>query len=332
MTAVAWAAAVVLAALGLIVIGLVLFAARTARRAERAVPPLGRAVAVDGGRIQYLDHGSGPPLLLIHGLTGQMRHFTHSLFDLLERDYRVVIIDRPGNGYSTPPPPAGAAVAAQARTIAHFAEAIGLNRPLVVGHSLGGAVALALAVDFPDRIAGLALIAPATHPPPQVPPVFRGLDIAAAWLRFVIAWTVAVPLAIRNGPQVLATVFGPEPVPADFAVNGGGLLSLRPKGFIGASRDLVEARRHIGDMTERYQDIAMPVGVLFGTADRILDPAEQGGALVAKVPGVDYELVEGAGHMLPFTRAEDCARFIARMAQRVNAAETARSATLAARP
>lgn len=325
MSAVAYTAAAVLVLLGVSLIGLVLFAARTARRAERAVPPLGRAVDVDGGRIQYFDHGSGPALLLVHGLTGQMRHFRHSLFDRLKRDYRVVIVDRPGNGYSAPPPPGAASVAAQARTIAHFAEAIGLDRPLVVGHSLGGAIALALAVNFPDHIAGLALIAPATHPPPEVPPVFRGLDIRSRWLRFVVAWTVAIPLAIRNGPHVLETVFGPEPVPADFATNGGGLLSLRPKGFIGASRDLVEARQNIGDQTERYQDLAMPVGVLFGAADRILDPAAHGGALAAKLPGVDFELIEGAGHMLPFTRADDCARFIARMAQRVAAAEAART-------
>jgi pimeloyl-ACP methyl ester carboxylesterase len=317
MIAIAWIVGIGLLLLGLVLGGLVVFAARTARWVEQALPPLGRSIKIDGGRIQYFDQGSGPALLLIHGLTGQMRHFTYSLLDKLTADYRVVILDRPGSGYSTRPPLASAAIAAQARTIARFAEAIGLERPLVVGHSLGGAIALSLALNFPGQVGGLALLAPATHPQPDVPPAFQGLVIRSRLLRGIIAWTLATPLAIRNGPHVLETVFGPDPVPGDFATKGGGLLSLRPCAFIGASCDLVTAVAQIDDMPARYQDLAVPVGVLFGSADRILDPTVHGQALVAKLPGADFELIEGAGHMLPFTAAERCARFIARMAQRV---------------
>jgi pimeloyl-ACP methyl ester carboxylesterase len=327
MIAAAWIFGIGLLLLGLVLGGLVVFAARTARRVEQALPPLGRSIEIDGGRIQYLDQGSGPALLLIHGLTGQMRHFTHSLLDKLKSDYRVVIVDRPGSGYSTRPPLASAAIAAQARTIARFAEAIGLQRPLVVGHSLGGAIALSLALNFPERVAGLALLAPATHPQPNVPPVFQGLVIRSHLLRRIIAWTLATPLAIRNGPHILETVFGPDPVPADFATKGGGLLSLRPCAFIGASCDLVAAVDRIDDMPARYKNLTLPVGILFGSADRILDPASHGKALAAVLPGADFELVEGGGHMLPFTAADRCAKFIARMAQRVAAQRTTASGT-----
>src|SRR5208282_6522324 len=191
MIAAAWIIGVALLLLGLIVGGLVVFTALRARQVEKILPPLGRFIEVDGARIHYLDEGSGPPLLLIHGLAGQMRHFTYSLLDRLKSDYRVVILDRPGSGYSTRPPQASAAIDAQARTIAHFAKALALERPLVVGHSLGGAIALSLALNHPDEVGGLALIAPATHPQDHVPQVFRGLEIRSRLLRRLVAWTLA---------------------------------------------------------------------------------------------------------------------------------------------
>ncbi len=324
MITVAWIVGVALLVLALVIGGLVVFSARTARQVEKAVPPLGRFIEVDGARIHYLDAGSGPPLLLIHGLAGQMRHFTHSLLDRLKSDYRLVIVDRPGSGYSTRPPQASAAIDAQASTIAHFAKALGLERPLVVGHSLGGAIALSLALNHPEKVGGLALIAPATHPQDHVPPVFRGLEIRSGLLRRLVAWTLAIPMSIAYRDLVLGVVFGPQPVPADFAKKGGGLLVLRPRSFIAASRDLVAATDDFGDMTARYQSLAVPVGILFGASDRILDPVAHGEALAKKLPSADFELIEGGGHMILMTSAERCATFIARMAQRV--------ATAAAKP
>jgi pimeloyl-ACP methyl ester carboxylesterase len=272
MIAAAWIIGAVLLLLGLTAAGLALFSARTVRQVEQAVPPLGRFIEVDGARIHYLDEGSGPPLLLIHGLAGQMRHFTYSLLDRLKSDYRVVILDRPGSGYSTRPPQGSAAISAQARTIARFAKALGLERSLIVGHSLGGAIALSLALDHPEQVGGLALIAPATHPQEHVSPVFRALVIRSALLRWLVAWTLATPLSIRNGALALKIVFGPEPVPADFATRGGGLLTLRPRSFIGASRDLVAVVDDFDAMPARYQSLTVPVGILFGASDRILDP------------------------------------------------------------
>jgi len=120
---------------------------------------------------------------------------------------------------------------------------------------------------------------------------------------------------------VLNIVFGPQPVPADFATKGGGLLALRPRNVINASRDLIAATDDFGNLAARYQSLAVPVGILFGAGDRILDPAAHGEALAKKLPGADFELIEGGGHMMiPITSAERRAAFIARMAQRVAAA------------
>jgi pimeloyl-ACP methyl ester carboxylesterase len=320
MSTLAWTIVVIVVLFGAVVAGLVLYSARTARQVEKALPPLGRFIDVDGGRIHYLEQGSGPTLVLIHGLGGQMRHFTHSLSERLKNDYRLIIIDRPSNGYSTSAPQASAAISAQARTIARFMDALGLERPVVVGHSLGGAIALSLALDHPEKVSGLALLAPATHPQPQVPAAFVGLAINSALLRKLTAWTLAIPISIKYGATVLGMVFSPQPAPADFATKGGGLLAMRPRSFIAASRDLMAAAEDLEKMPARYGSLKVPVGILFGTHDRILNIVTHGEAAATKIAGADFEPIEGEGHMLPITSADRVAKFIARMAQRVAAA------------
>jgi pimeloyl-ACP methyl ester carboxylesterase len=315
-TMIAWIAGGVVAFAGFVVAGLVLFTAWTARRVEKAVPPRGRFIDIDGARIHYIDEGSGPVLLLVHGLTGNMQNFTHSLLGPLKRDFRVVIIDRPGSGYSTRPADASATLTAQARIISRFCDELGLGRPVVVGHSLGGAIALALALNHPEKVGGLALLAPVTRRPDRVPPPFDGLAIASPLLRRLVAWTSATPVSIAYAERALAALFGPEPVPGDFAVRGGGLLTLRPSNFIGASTDLMASNGEAGEMPARFEELTMPVGILFGDGDRILDPAVHGKSLAAKVAGASFELIEGSGHMIPVTSADRTAAFITRTAQR----------------
>ncbi|MBO0755368.1 MAG: alpha/beta hydrolase [Bradyrhizobiaceae bacterium] len=317
---IAWIVGVV-ALVGLGLAGLVLFTAWTAYQVEKKLPPRGRFIDLDGARIHYLDEGTGPTLLLIHGLSGQMHNFTHSLLGKLRQDFRVVILDRPGSGYSTLPANASATIGVQAQIISRFCQEIKLGRPLIVGHSLGGAIALALALNHPEQVAGLALLAPVTHRPEGVPPPFDGIAIASPLLRRLIAWTLATPLSIANRERTLATIFGPEKVPPDFAVRGGGILNLRPCSFIGASAELMATQHELGEMPARYKDLTVPVGILYGSDDRILDPSAQGTALAAKVEGADLELIEGGGHMIPITSANRTAAFIARMAQRAAAAE-----------
>jgi pimeloyl-ACP methyl ester carboxylesterase len=321
MNLIAWIVGIGAALVIVVAGGLVLFSAWTARQVEQQLPPRGRFIEIDGSRIHYLDEGTGLTLLLIHGLAGQMHNFTHSLFDRLKTDHRVVVLDRPGSGYSTRPAGASAALAAQADTIARFCRALELERPLVVGHSMGGAIALALALNHPDEVAGLALIAPVTHQPRLVPLPFKGLEISSPLIRRVVGWTLATPVSMANRELVLATLFGPQLVAADFATKGGALLNLRPSSFIGASDDLNSAHADLAEMPERYKSLTLPVGILYGSDDRILDPVVHGKGLAEKLADADLELIEGGGHMILIASADRSAAFIARMAQRVAAAD-----------
>jgi pimeloyl-ACP methyl ester carboxylesterase len=298
-----------LAVMVLVIAGLVLFAAFITRAVEKTVPPLGQFIDLDGARIHFLDRGRGPTILLIHGLTGQMRNFTHSLVDRLTDEFRVIAIDRPGSGYSKRAPGSSAGLTAQGDLIVKFMHAMGLERPLVVGHSLGGAIALAIALDHPECAGGFALIAPVTAPQQRVPTPFRALVIQSSWRRKIVAWTIAIPVAIRRGEETLAIVFGPDKPPADFATKGGGLLGLRPRNFIGGSEDVIGAAVDLPKLVERYPSLTVPIAILFGTDDGILDYQSNGTMMQKKVPGLTLELVPG-GHMLPVTAPKETAEFI----------------------
>ncbi len=300
----------VLVVLALALLGLFLYTLFVAKRVELAMPPEGRFVTIMGNRIHYVEQGTGPDtLLLIHGLTGVIQNFGYGLINELAKTHRVVAIDRPGSGYSVRPDAASASLTVQADVVAGVIDALQLGKPLLVGHSLGGAVSLATALRHPDKVRGLALIAPLTHMPSQVSDAFAALAIRQSWLRKLVGWTLAIPLSIRKREQVLGVVFGPEQAPADFPLRGGGLLGLRPSHFIAASRDLAAVETVLPQMQQRYEDLQLPIGILYGREDRILNPQEQGEQLAARLDNAELTLIDG-GHMLPITQPEACLQFI----------------------
>ena len=279
------------------------------RRVEALVPPAGTFVNVDGARMHYVDRGAGQAIVMIHGLAGVLQNFTHSLVERLAENYRVVALDRPGAGYSERLAGAPASLRAQAATIASFIRTLAIERPLIVGHSLGGAIALALALDYPDLPHALALIAPLTQPEAQSPKPFRALEIASPWLRRFVANTVAAPLSMLRAREAVRGIFAPEIVPGDFAIAGGGALGLRPTHFYNASSDMMAAREDMPMLVQRYGELQLPVHVLFGLDDAVLDYRKHARTFETNIAQCTIELVPG-GHMLPVTQPDLVARFI----------------------
>jgi pimeloyl-ACP methyl ester carboxylesterase len=301
----------VVAALAAAGVGLAAFPRRTARKIEHAVPMDGQLIDIGGDRIHYVERGSGPPIVFVHGLSGQMRNFAYLPSDMLARQHRVILIDRPGTGYSQRGTGSAANVYAQAETVVRFFEALKLERPVLVGHSLGGAIALAVALNHPQSVSRLALIAPLTHVQTEVPKAFRALVIRSALLRHIVARTLATPVALATSKTVLRQVFAPEPVPADFPQRGGGMLSLRPQGFLGASEDLVAVERagDIAEMEQRYARLEVDTDVLFGRDDVVLNWIRHGDALRRRSERVALKVVDG-GHMLPVTAPRETAAWL----------------------
>jgi pimeloyl-ACP methyl ester carboxylesterase len=286
-----------------------------AARAERMVPASGNFVDIGGNRIHYLEAGEGRPIVFVHGLGGQLHHFRHSMFPMLT-GYRLIALDRPGSGYSVRAAGATARLPEQAEVIAKFIEALGLEKPLLVGHSLGGAVALTVALNHPDAISGIVALAPLTHMEDEIRAEFKSLYITSRLKRWLIAQTTAVPASLKYARQTLDFVFSPQQWPEDYIIAGGGMLGLRPSHIYATASDIVAIEKDLGEIAARYGEIRMPSALMFGTADRVLDHKRHGLPMREKIAGLDFDLADGQGHMLQFMARERVAEMIERIAAR----------------
>src|SRR4029077_9624339 len=130
-----------------------------ARKAEREHPPAGQFVTVDGVRLHYIERGEGPPVVLLHGNVVTADDFnTSEVFDLIAKRHRVIAFDRPGFGYSDRPHGSAWSAGTQANLLRNALDVLDIKRPVVLGHSWGAAVALALALHHTDDVRGLVLL------------------------------------------------------------------------------------------------------------------------------------------------------------------------------
>ena len=292
----------ILGVIALAILAPVAFTFFIARRVTKGFPPEGKFLDVGADRVHYTDRGQGPAIVFVHGLCGNLRNFAYLDMDRLARSHRVIVIDRPGAGRSVRGADSPANIYAQARMVAQCIEKLGLDKPVLVGHSLGGAISLAVGLNHPQVIRRLALIAPLTHAESAPPGAFGGLVLPSPLVRRLVSWTLAIPLSIINSRKAIAAVFAPETMPKDFPFKGGGLLGLRPHVFYAASSDLVAAPEDLPDMERRYASMTVPVDVLYGRGDRILNVKRQGEALKQKLDRVNLRIIDG-GHMLPVTQS-----------------------------
>ena len=190
-------------------------------RVEAAHPAAGRLIEVAGGRLHVLELGPTAceqelPIVLVHGASGNLEDLRLALGDRLAVNRRVILVDRPGHGWSDRSD--GAADASPARQAALIAQAlnrIGIERFVLLGHSLGGTIATAFAIAYPARIAGLILLAPVTHPWAGGLAWYNAI-LSTPVLGPLFAQTVALPLGAMLLDGGAASVFAPQPVPANY--------------------------------------------------------------------------------------------------------------------
>jgi pimeloyl-ACP methyl ester carboxylesterase len=317
-----WIVGVPLALLALIIAVLVWFSWKTARRVEAYLPPKGKFVEVDGARLHYVEKGDGPPVVMIHGLGGNLLHYTSTIADEIARTNRVIVFDRPGAGYSERPVGADASTPTQAAIIQKAIDTLGIRQPLIVGHSLGGAISLAHAVLHPGAARGYVLLAPAARPPEKIPPMFKGLDVRSPLMRRIIAWTIGVPLGIKYGPAIVEAVFAPQPATPDFPTASGGLLGLRPKQIVTNMMDFTATTPEASNLYTHFSAIRAPVLCLYGLADQVLMAPYHLAALEG-IPGIEIETIAHAGHMLMHSEPQATVAAIRRLDARTQGAQRA---------
>jgi pimeloyl-ACP methyl ester carboxylesterase len=198
-------------------VGSALFNRTSARRAEAATPAVGSFIEIDGVRLHYVDRGSGKPVVLLHGNGVTFQDFEASgVLGLASEQYRVIAFDRPGFGYSDRPRTTIWTPAAQARLIAAALKELGVGPAVIVGHSWGTLVALAMALHDPIAVSGLLLLSGYYYGTAR-PDVWPASIPAIPLVGDVMAHTVS-PLAGRLiGPAAIKASFSPASVSGKFA-------------------------------------------------------------------------------------------------------------------
>ena len=277
---------------------------RADRRAaawEQAWPPEGRLIEVDGVTVHAVVRGDGPDLVLLHGASGNLRDFTFSLTDRLAARYRVIAFDRPGLGYTDRLPGYGAAwqrrgesPGEQAALLSKAAMQLGAERPLVLGHSYGGAVAMAWALDHPA--AGIVNLAGATQPWPGE--LGRLYDVIGSRPGGAVLPPMAAAMIPRSYVDTaVESVFSPQPAPEGYRSHIGPELSVR-SGAIRANYKQVDSLYpHVQEMSARYPGIGIPVEIVHGDADTSVPLAIHSIPLSEQVPGANLTVLAGVGHM-----------------------------------
>jgi pimeloyl-ACP methyl ester carboxylesterase len=273
-----------------------------ARVIARAHPPAGRFVEVGGGRLHIVDidertqpSADDPPVVLLHGASGNLEDMRLALADQLKARHRVVLIDRPGHGWSERSAD-NASPAQQAAMVAEALERLDVGRAVVVAHSFAGAVATALALDDPGRVAGLVLLAPVLYPWKTGIAWYYSLA-ATPILGPLFAHTLAVPAGAVLIRPAVGTVFAPQDAPTDYADRAAIALVLRPQTFLANARDVAGLHAFVTRQAPFYNRIKAPTVIITGDRDTVVSPDIHARALAAKLPNSKLVVLDGVGHM-----------------------------------
>ena len=279
--------------------GMALWNTYRARKVEREHPPRGRFVTVDGVRLHYLERGSGRPVVFLHGNVVTAEDFELSgLLDLAaERQCHVVAFDRPGFGYSDRPRGAMWPPARQADLLRQAFARLGIERPIIVGHSWGTLVALALALDHPDAVSGLVFLSGYYHPTLRADVPLSSLP-AIPVIGDLIRYTLGPLFGAALLPLAAKGMFSPLPVPDRFAKGFPYGVPLRPWQIRAEAQDTATMVSAVEAMRRRYRELRLPVVIMAGTEDRVVNHRKHAVRLHQDIAQSALRLVPGVGHMV----------------------------------
>jgi pimeloyl-ACP methyl ester carboxylesterase len=268
---------------------------------ERSYPPQGKRIEVTAAALNVVELGpreaGGPPILLIHGASSNLEAMRKPLGELLAQHHRVILIDRPGHGWSPREREADSTPAVQSRMIEEALAKLDTGPVIVVVHSLAGAVGARLALDYPGRVAGLVMLAPVTHP------WYGGVGfynqaVTTPMLGPLLAYTITLPLGLVLADRGARNVFLPQVMPENYVKETATPLLLRPREFLANARDLVSLKAAVEEQAPRYTGIRTPVTIISGDADKTVTTSIHSRLFAAAVPNAKLIVLPGIGHMV----------------------------------
>ncbi|MCC7366717.1 MAG: alpha/beta hydrolase [Dehalococcoidia bacterium] len=277
-------------------------AAVAARKAMDAGPlpqPPGLVREIGGEQIHYIDEGSGPAIVLVHGFAGHTFSW-REVIPLLTPAFRVVAVDLPGFGYSDRDPERPLSHDEHAERLVRLLDTLGIERATLVGHSMGGGVVTRAAVAHPERVERLVLVASVDPAEPmrwQHGQPGASIRAMSAGMSLLAAFPPLATYFIGKGLRGMA--YDPATVTPE-VVRG----YVRPLLIPGTVRCLARMMRE----TEHQEvvdlaKVAMPVLVVSGEQDPAFNVAV-GERIAAAIPGARQVVLEQCGHMAPEERAD----------------------------
>jgi pimeloyl-ACP methyl ester carboxylesterase len=268
-----------------------------AKNAENDNPPAGHFLEVNGVRLHYVERGSGVPLVLLHGNGSMIQDFESSgLIDLAAKNYRVIVFDRPGFGHSDRPRNVVWTPAAQAELINSALERLGISHAIVCGHSWGASVAVALALRYPKVVQGLVL-ASGYYYPTLRPDVVALSAPAVPLVGDVLRYTISPIVSRIMWPVLMTKIFDPRSVPKKFE-GFPKEMALRPSQIRASAAESALMIPGAFDFQDEYANLKMPVSIIAGEEDRLINIDEQSHRLHGNIAQSKFHRVPGAGHMV----------------------------------
>jgi pimeloyl-ACP methyl ester carboxylesterase len=262
-------------------------------------PPQGKMIEVAGAELNVVDIGprDALPVVLIHGASCNLEAMRKPLGDRLAEKFRVILIDRPGHGWSTREREADSTPYVQGRMIEEALDRLGVGRAILVVHSWAGALGARMALDYPSRLAGLVMLAPVAYP-------WRG---GVGWYNSLVttpvigpllAYTITLPLGLLLSEPGARKAFLPQAMPENYVRDTATSLLLRPREFLANARDLVTLRDAVTEQAPRYAEIGRPVVVISGDVDKTVSTNIHSRPFAAAVGDAKLIVLQGVGHMI----------------------------------
>jgi pimeloyl-ACP methyl ester carboxylesterase len=274
-----------------------------AKKAEHDNPPAGRFLDVGGLRLHYVERGSGDPVVLLHGNGSMIQDFDSSgLIDLAAKDHRVIVFDRPGFGHSERPRHVVWTPNAQAKLIERALVQLGVSNAIILGHSWGASVAVALALKYPRLVRGLVLASGYYYPTVR-PDVIVMATPALPIVGDVLSHTLSPLISRVTWPLMMAKIFGPRHVPAKFKAFPREM-ALRPSQIRASAAESALMIPDAFKLRSKYADLKMPVIIIAGEQDKLINIDTQSARLHSDVSQSKFHRISGNGHMIQQTATD----------------------------
>jgi pimeloyl-ACP methyl ester carboxylesterase len=195
-------------------------------------------------------------------------------------------------------------------------DKLGVGPAIIVAHSLAGAIAARMALDHPAHVAGLVMLAPVTHPWWGGVGFYSRL-VTTPLIGPLLAYTITLPLGLLVTQSGARSVFLPQVMADDFVTSSATRLLLRPHEFLANARDIVDLKAAVAEQAPRYDEIAIPVTVISGAADKTVTTSIHSRLFAAAVKSAKLIVLEGVGHMVQYAAPDLVVSEIEAMAGRI---------------